>query len=169
MAEQNHTPEIVESDETFSFPRKKKIKALKLDITPMIDVTFLLLIYFIVASTIETDQVKLPSADHGVAVSADQSVIITLVDSGKDGKALVYKGDGKDNSLLVTGTDIEVQEQVITDYVSAELSPGSGKYHVLVKAEKTVKVGEVSRIMKAAALGGDVEVQTIFVGVEESK
>ena len=97
-------------------------------------------------------------------------MVITLVEGDKDGEALVYKGDGKDNATLVSGTDIEVQEQEITDYVAGELgTAGSGKFHVLVKAEKTVKVGEVSRIMKAAALGGDVEVQTIFVGVKEAK
>ena len=52
-----------------------------LDITPMIDITFLLLIFFMVASTSDVQtSVELPPARHGKGVSERDSVIITIAE-----------------------------------------------------------------------------------------
>ena len=50
-----------------------------MDITPMIDVTFLLLIFFMVTSTMETpDALKIPEARNGVGVNTQEATTITI-------------------------------------------------------------------------------------------
>ncbi|OHB70753.1 MAG: hypothetical protein A2V70_11830 [Planctomycetes bacterium RBG_13_63_9] len=122
-----------------------------LDITPMIDITFLLLIFFLVASTPDVETaVELPPARHGKGVNQQDSVIITVAERGGPGSALVYLADGTIGSPLPD--DPEVQRQMITEAVQQGFH--EGKENVLVKAEKGVLHREVSRV---AAAAGEVE------------
>ncbi|MFM7844919.1 MAG: ExbD/TolR family protein, partial [Planctomycetota bacterium] len=58
---------------------KTKLEDAEMDIAPMIDCTFLLLIFFIVCSHIgQNASVDLPKAKYGVAVSAKYSVVLTV-------------------------------------------------------------------------------------------
>ena len=115
----------------------------------MIDITFLLLIYFLVASRIDVDTtVLLPKAHTGTNVSAQRSVVITVARQ-PDGEARVYKGDG-----MVEGTQIDAAEPVlqaseIEDYVETSLQENSKATRVLVKAERGVKHRAVSRVAHA--------------------
>ena len=57
----------------------------EMDITPMIDVTFLLLIFFLVASKMSADKaVSLPEARAGIPISATNSVVLVLQQAGPD-------------------------------------------------------------------------------------
>ena len=61
-------------------PRRRRGDDTEMDITPMIDITFLLLIYFLVAAKIEEQSsVELPPARHGEDVSAKNSIILTVL------------------------------------------------------------------------------------------
>ena len=142
--------------------RRKRSTDDELDITPMIDCVFLLLIYFLVTSiSDDPEAVELPKARHGVAVSADNAIILTLADRGRVGGALVYLADGKKGSPLPD--DPSAQEEQVFDAVAEAQS--SGKEHVLIKAEKGVHYRDVARVMAAAA---QVEGMTLDVGVLES-
>ncbi len=142
----------------------------EMDITPMIDVTFLLLIFFLVASKMDTPQaVKLPKAS-GDPISSKNSVVIVIRNAGKD-KVSVHQGDGQ----LFTEGDKKRQEQEVTDYVEAGLrgaEPFSGKkLHVLLKAERGIKHKEVARISKAigrAKMSDEVTVETVFIAVKSN-
>ena len=121
----------------------------ELDITPMIDITFLLLIFFLVASTTASQNaVKLPEAWHGKGVSEETAVIITVAKREGPGLALVYLGDGTDADLLPDDKDI--QEERISQAVQQSFD--EGKPTVLVKAARDVLHKEVSRVAAAAGL-----------------
>ena len=116
-----------------------------LDITPMIDITFLLLIFFLVASTCDVQTaVELPPARYGKGISERTSVIITVAERGGPGPAQVYLADGKSGAPLPD--DPAAQEEQIIAAVR-----DSDKSNVLVKAEKGLLHREVSRV--AAAVG----------------
>lgn len=150
-----------EEDQPIRLPRRPPQEA-DMDITPMIDITFLLLIFFLVASRIDADtQVSLPPARHGTAVATKNSVILTVA-KGTGDQAQIYKGDGADPALQLASTDPADQEAEIADYVQTGLN--DGKESVLVKAEKDVKHREVARVAKAIGL---VEGTKLFVAVLE--
>ena len=150
-----------DDDQPIRLP-KRPLQEADMDITPMIDITFLLLIFFLVASRIDADtQVSLPPARHGTAVATKSSVILTVA-KGTGDQAQIYKGDGAEPQLLLTSTDPVDQEAEIVDYVQTAMD--DGKENVLVKAEKDVKHREVSRVAKAIGL---VEGARLFVAVLE--
>ena len=142
-------------------PRRRMRQDAELDITPMIDVTFLLLIFFLVASIPdEPHALELPKARHGVAVSSRTSIIITIADGGR-GKALVYLADGKIGSPL-EGDPIR-QEAAVREYVEREHR--TGKQSVIIKAERGLRHGDVSRV---AAVAGSVEGVKLNLAVMET-
>lgn len=154
----------VDVDDDEPLVKRRSFDSDEMDITPMIDITFLLLIFFIVASRVDkSDDIKLPDAQHGTAVSVKSSIFITLSE-GDGEKAVIYKGDGKNESNVISSSDPEDQEQELVDYLQAGLD--EGKSTVVVKAEKNVKHGEVSRVSKAV---GKIGNKTLFVAVLETQ
>jgi len=144
--------------------RSKTYDDSEMDITPMIDITFLLLIFFIVASKMDSAaDVTLPKARYGMPVVEKSAVMITLA-AGENGKAVVYTGDGVDAANMVDSGDLEAQEEEITAYVEKVLAE-PGKDNVLIKAEGSVKTREVDRIAKAATL--PEAVQQLYIAVME--
>ena len=129
--------------------RKSKIEnSFDLDITPMIDVTFLLLIFFLVTSMPETDTVvDLPEARHGDAVSRHTATVFTVGLAGL-GEAPVYVGEAKRAETRLDGS-WERQSDAVADAVTEGLE--AGKFNVLVKAEKGVAQRDVARVMHAVS------------------
>ena len=141
--------------------RSRKIET-DMDITTMIDITFLLLIFFLVASRIDDNAaVQLPTAKHGTAVTVDDSAILTVIPQGSN--VAVYMGESVDDSMRIQDSDIDTQNEMITDYVQRELMGDVPKQQVLVRAAKGIKYHEVARIISAAAMaeGADVYVAVI--------
>lgn len=127
-------------------PRKKPEES-EMDITPMIDITFLLLIFFTVASKMDKDTpVELPQAQTGTTVVSKDAVSLYVRLGGEH--AVITAGDGTPFPL----TTQEDQERRITDYVEKELTSG-GKHEILVLADKGVKYKEVARVARAVGLG----------------
>ena len=132
----------------------------EMDITPMIDITFLLLIFFLVASIPDaTTAVQLPPARHGKAVNPRTSVIVTVAEGGGPGGVSVYLGDGKGGAPLPP--DPAEQDALITSFVR-----DSYKSTVLIKAEKGVKHREVSRVAAAAARVEGIQLHLAVLEVE---
>jgi biopolymer transport protein ExbD len=137
----------------------------EMDITPMIDIVFLLLIFFLVASRMESQaSVDLPPAHHGRPVSAKNSVIL-LVSKAAGGRVDVTTGHGR----VTSADDPVAQEAEITEYVEAGLNGlppfNAAKEHVLIKAERDVKHREVARVGKA--VGEAREGQQLHIAVME--
>ena len=138
----------------------------EMDITPMIDVTFLLLIFFLVASHMSADQaVSLPEARAGSPISATNSVVLILSKSGADSIA-VKKSNGEELS-----PDLATQEEEIIQYVKDSIAGTGGtggkpKQYVLVKAAKGIKHKEVSRVAQAVA---GAEIQNLYIAVKHEE
>ncbi len=127
-----------------------------MDITPMIDITFLLLIFFLVATRLDTQgSVELPPAQHGTAVAARSAVILTIT-HGVSGGVQIYKGDGTEPANMLRTTDLAQQEEEIAAYVDAELNSDRPKQHVLIKAERDVQHQDVTRVTRAVGQVSDV-------------
>jgi len=164
------TVQSVETDEEPILLTKRMPEDADMDITPMIDIVFLLLIFFIVSSRLDEDtSVRLPTARLGTSVAATESVVLTVADSGGE-RAWIYTADGKQPDTQLPEGDLQGQEEAIAEYVNLGLRgelPGGGppKKYVLIKAERTVKHREVARV--ASAVGAAEEDVTLFVAVLE--
>ncbi len=147
-APSNWNDEPADEDSRPIVRRRRIQKELDLDITPMIDITFLLLIFFLVASTPD-DQARifLPKARHGVGVSARSSIFFTITQGGFN-TAEVYQSDRKMADQLLPN-DPQQQNDDIEDAVAAAV--GEGRINVVIKAEKGVPHREVARVAAAAS------------------
>ncbi len=128
--------------------RARQVEETELDMTPMIDITFLLLIFFLVASTPDKNTaVDLPKAQHGTGVSQLHSIVFTLGEGGID-VAPAFNGDGK-----VPGTELPNDLESRATQVEAAVKKGfeEGKTDVVIKADRNVKFREIHRLMKASA------------------
>lgn len=112
----------------------------------MIDITFLLLIFFLVASTTASQTgVELPKARYGKGVDSVNSTIITVAGGSKTAK--VYLGDGARGTPLPDNPDL--QHEAVAEAVRQGFR--QGKANVLVKAERTVAHHAVAAVSAAAA------------------
>ena len=156
-------PNLIEDDEDdFALPRKKRDDD-EMDITPMIDITFLLLIFFIVCSTMDPTKIgTIPEADNGLAIAAKNSAVIFINPSGGD-EVILSRMDGSNFS-----TDEEIQETEIIEYITEELekSLGASKQHVMLFGDANVKVGKVTRVQKII---GDAfeDLDSTYIAVKE--
>jgi biopolymer transport protein ExbD len=130
------------------------------DITPMIDMTFLLLIFFMVTSTMQVEaKLQMPPAGHGVGVPLEEAVVMSVLKTGDE--PLIVQGPEPD------GTPMQLGE--VGTYVSSELSSG-GKHTIIIKADRDVPSGFVEEVARAAseAAPDDMELQ-FFVGVQDKQ
>lgn len=126
---------------------KRKHEEPKMDITPMIDVTFLLLIFFIVASRPDPNHaMNMPKAKFGEPIVESASVIVLIVDSGNPDLPDIHLGPSKAENK-VEGTE-EAMEQAIIEYVDKALDDPD-MHHVMVKAEKGVRYRHVHFVYAA--------------------
>ena len=92
--------------------KKKKFKEVKTDMTPMIDVTFLLLIFFIVTLKFKILEGRLDAAlpkDRGTSTSEAEEIdkIDILIKVAEPGELIDEKGTK--GLLLYEGREIKVQ------------------------------------------------------------
>jgi biopolymer transport protein ExbD len=162
MATDVDIDELQEEDEPLI--RKAQTPDSEMDITPMIDVTFLLLIFFLVCSTADQQSsVELPKAKFGIGVGKEKSVIITVGGEGLE-SAPVYLGDGKLESARLTD-EPEEQARLIAEAVTKGLLQ-ENKEGVLIKADRNVAYREVNRVVKSVS---QVEGARIYLAVLESE
>lgn len=160
-----HKVDEIADDPPVRFPKRQRADD-EMDITPMIDMTFLLLIFFLVASRIDAAPgVDLPQATYGVAVPVKDAVFITL-DRGVEDSSRVFLGDGLDEATEIKGRNLPAQESQIIAYVDRELSATTPRKHqVVIKAAKGLKHREVARVL--AAVGKVEKVERVHLGVLE--
>ncbi len=146
-----------EEEPSFVLPHRKQ-EDTEMDITPMIDITFLLLIFFLVAAKMEEQaDVTLPTAKYGLPIASKEAVNVIVKGAGPD-KVVVMTGHGKTLS-----SDIMTQEDEIAQYVANGLDGvkefGDRKHHVLIRAEKGIKFREVDRVSRACGKGKDLSAE----------
>ncbi|MFO1066712.1 MAG: biopolymer transporter ExbD [Pirellulales bacterium] len=140
--------------------RKKREFDGEFDITPMIDVVLLLLIFFIVTARMEPKIVaELPKAKNGDVAAGEEGVIIHVKRS-VDGVMQVFRNDG--TKFQGEGEQIE---QDIEDYVRQGIETENRQF-VLIRGEPSVKTRDMARIREAASRGLG-EDQQILIAVQQ--
>jgi biopolymer transport protein ExbD len=142
---------------------KRQQEDVDLDITPMIDMVFLLLIFFLVAST--PDQltaIELPPAQHGIAVSQSDAVIFTLGEGGL-GAAPAYAADGR-----IPGTELPDETQERSKRVRELVEQGfrENKTNVVIKGDKNVAHRDVDQLIKAVSQVNGVKIHLAVLDSE---
>jgi len=131
------------------FARRPDHEPPEFDITAMVDLVFMMNIYFLVTFVAATGALNLPTADHVVPLDADKAVVFTVVRS-LDGQAVtVYLGDSEKGEALPAGADQDERIQA-----AVEQGVASGKTEVLLKAEKKVRLADLFRVASAATVEG---------------
>ena len=125
------------SDPDAAFSRKRSEYDAELDITPMIDVTFLLLIFFMVTSTMQPNEaLDIPTSVHGLGVEANSAILITI-----------SAGEPPLINLVEDKNQTEDPETV-GPYVQSRMQ--QGRKHVIIKAERLVRHGFVQKVTREA-------------------
>jgi biopolymer transport protein ExbD len=158
----NSLDNMDEEEEDFAMPRKKRQDE-EMDITPMIDITFLLLIFFVVCSTMDPTKIGgIPQADNGLAISAKNSAVIFIAPGSGDAVVLSTPSGTQFSS------DEDAQATEIIEYITGELekSLGASKQYVMLFGDANVKVGQVTRIQKI--IGDAFEgIESTYIAVKE--
>jgi biopolymer transport protein ExbD len=119
-----------------------------LDITPMIDLIFLLLMFFLVASSPDRQaEAHLPKARHGAGVTERHAIIFSIGQGGLQA-APVYFGDIGDGANQLAA-DYSVQSDQIEQYVREAVQ--QGRSNVLIKADEGAAHRDVARVARAAS------------------
>jgi|GEM_PF-239211 len=139
-------------------PKPKKHESSSVDMTAMIDLVFMMNIFFMVTSLVtRAAQMELPPAQHVSPVDMEQSLVLVIVPKDKGGTT-VFLGDEDGEQISDTGQE----ERIASEAAEAVRQ---GKKYVVIKADKMVTNGESSRIAAAAA---SVEGLQLHYAVQES-
>src|SRR5262245_52051422 len=141
---------LTESPDDAPFPRLHRHPDAEFDITAMVDLVFMMNIYFLVTFiTVALGELNLPTAVHASPLDRDKAVVISVL-AGPDWRTVfVYLGDGK------KGTPISEPDDQITQIANeVERAAAQGKNAVLIKAEKGIRLREIKRIAGAATHEG---------------
>jgi biopolymer transport protein ExbD len=155
-------------------PRKRSLEAGDMDITPMIDCTFLLLIFFLLtSSTSSKSAVPLPAAFNGAEAAEADAIIITVARNA-NGDPHIFLGDDNKPNHEVVGSP-EDQEAAIKKYLTeenAKVVTISGqtrqRNNVLIKASVGLRQRDVDRIERAV-VKSEVEFQFLYLGIADKK
>jgi biopolymer transport protein ExbD len=141
------------------FPPAKRHDDADFDITAMIDLVFMMNIYFLVTFIgAALGEISLPTANHAAALDAEVATIITVL-AGRDANSVVvHLGEG------TTGKPIyDAEDQTAQIAAAVEAGAAEGKTAVLIKAEKAIRLREISRLAAAASREG----VTLHIAVTE--
>ena len=120
------------------FPHLNK-KSARFDLTPLIDVVFLLLIFFMLTTTFvnleNRVEVNLPSGDFAAA-EASENIIVTITEN---------------NTIYLNGKLIDPLK--LTESVAAEIKEEPERM-VVLEADTNVLHGKVIRVMDLIKKGG---------------
>ena len=125
-----------------------------LDITPMIDVTFLLLIFFMVTSTMQgTPDLDVPPAKHGEGIEGGVEIVLHAPESPDSPAVIVLDGEQ---------ASIEEMKTYVAENISEE------NYQVVFMADRDVPEGALVEVQKAVAeIETDEEVR-YYIGIRDA-
>jgi len=124
-----------------------------IDLTPMIDVTFLLLIFFMVTSLgVRPQLVNLPKAAHADGEPPSGLMTIHMAQDG----SVTLDSHGREGAAQQTPANLDELAQTVRDL------PDQRKGNLILKADLATKAEDVSIVMEALAKAG---VDRIKIGV----
>lgn len=127
--------------------RKTLENTAEFDITSMVDLVFMMTIYFLMTSVgAVLAQADLAAARHVTAADEERAVVLSLVIQGDLHSPVLFIGKDKEGEAI---TDPDVQAERVTASVEAGPVGDDGSITVIVKADKKVRYGDVMRIGRA--------------------
>jgi biopolymer transport protein ExbD len=155
------SPSASSLDDNPLVPRKPPHDAAKFDITAMIDLVFMMNIFFLVTSvTAALAEMDLPTAKHVSPSDRDTSILITIMASPDRGPGRVFVGDADEGQPVPEGDE----ERVIKTAVEAAVR--ADKKTVLIKAEKNARLRDISRIGSLAVAVPGTELKLAVIEKE---
>jgi len=116
------------------------------NLTPLIDIVFLLLIFFMLTSHFVEDEglsINLPEAESGVVIADDKTLQVVIDENGK----LNYKG-----SVISLN---KLEQVLIIDLKTAE------NKNVRIKGDKSIGFGQAIEVMDVVRQSGATGVEII--------
>ncbi|MFH5803690.1 ExbD/TolR family protein [Alienimonas sp. DA493] len=155
-----HRPPPAEDDDYVPPPREKR-KELDFDITPMIDVVFLLLIFFMVSSTMqEPAKSDAPPAVHGQGIDAAGTIkVILLPERGGE-----YEVELPDGEIVPLEEALETDR--ITAAVAAARAANPSKNEVVLLADRDATAEQTFPILRQI---GEVEGVSVHNEVQDPR
>lgn len=145
--------------------RHRKREDAELDITPMIDITFLLLAFFVVVSKMDRQTpIEQPRAINGAMIPPKKAIVIAAT-LNSEGEANIFLGDTTDEEKRVKG-DLKEMEEKLREYIQNEASIRPDVIGVLLKADAKMKYKYVALVNRATTLA-DIGDRYLHVGTEE--
>ncbi len=128
----------------------------ELDLTPMIDMSFMLLAFFVVSSSMEVaSALQLPDAKSGDRLDVRQTAVVTVFNTPQSPE--IFLSDG-------TRTNGPVTLGEVTAF--ARESVDQGRSTMVIKADRETPSGFVEEVARAA---GEAEgVKEFYVGVRDN-
>ena len=134
----------------------------KFDITAMIDLVFMMNIYFLVTMvTAALEDINLPTAKHCAPADRDLSVIVSILENPDGGAGLVFVGDEPSGEPLRELTDQERRVRA-----AVEEGVKEKKTTFLIRAERNVRLREIARIGGWAASAPGLEFKLAVIEQE---
>ena len=138
--------------------RRKIVEDTEMDITPMIDVTFLLLIFFILTyNASKTAALELPKARNNIGVNSKESIVLSIFKS--EDAPQVYLSQGKKENGPASMSEV-------TSYVRAGVL--QEKRNVIIMSDMEVPSGFVEEVALAASEASEEELR-YFTAIMEKK
>ncbi len=145
--------------------RKSMLDEAKFDITAMIDLVFMMNIFFLVTTVgAALAEMDLPTARHVVAADLDAAVILSITLDPNGGGTFLYLGDGEEGEPIANPED---QIKAVRNAVEAAVQ--AQKTIVLIKAEKNVKLRDLNRIATTASGVPGIELKLAVIEQEIGK
>ena len=156
-------------DDQSGIPKPKRPKEeAELDMTAMIDVTFLLLAFFVVVSKMDPQKtIDLPVASVTFNVPEKDCVVMVATADSETESFKVYKGSAMNEVDLISLDDPDLLEDEVGAYVEAEFTQHPTKEAVLIKGEGDVRTGLIEMIKRGVNLSELARARKIHVAVEE--
>ena len=117
---------------------------LRFNITPMIDVTFLLLIFFMVTSKMAPVQGDLPPARNGLGVNAKDAILISVFNLEPDPEVYITIHK-KLLGVSTTSEEGPLALEELTEHVREEMA--GGRKTVIIKADRDLASGSIEDVL----------------------
>ncbi|MBC7964945.1 MAG: biopolymer transporter ExbD [Fuerstia sp.] len=145
-----------DDDDEVYVRRSRALPDTEIDITPMIDVTFQLLIFFMVTSTMQGNPpADLPPAKSGGSIEVAKVINVVVKPAAVSGEAPQIEIDKKAVNLDELKVNLEEQAAARADGI-----------HVMILADRTMKNGDLNEI---EVLLSEIPGVTYHFGVQDRR
>ena len=156
-------------DDQFQLSKRKRRDDADLDITSMIDITFLLLAFFVMVSKFDpTLPIDMPQAQYGSPIP-DKNCVVLVVAAGESADDFkIFKGASMDEEVQVAPGEDADMETEIGEFVEGEFSKNPSLIGVMIKGEGDATAGAINVAKRGAGKSDLARERLLYIGVAEN-